>query len=67
MSGPALSLLLCGENADHLCSVADYFHEFAEALVCVNWLSMHGEQLVDVQEICLHVLHGFCINKDIQK
>lgn len=35
-SGPALSLFLCRESDDHLCSVADYLHEFAEGLVCVS-------------------------------
>lgn len=67
MCGPALGLLLYSENDDHLCSVADYLHELAQGLVCVDRMPVHGEKLVGLQEICLHVLHSFCTNKDIQK
>lgn len=55
MFGPALNLLLFGENGDHGSSIADDIPELAQGLVCVDWLPMYGEQLASLREICLHV------------
>lgn len=51
--GPALNLLLFGENGDHGCSIVDDLPDLAQGLVFVNWLPMYGEQLVSLPEIYL--------------
>lgn len=55
MYGPALNLLLFGENDDDGCSIADDLLELSQGLVCMDWLSMYGEHLVSLPEICLRI------------
>lgn len=78
MYHPALSFLLSIENDDHLCSAADYIHEFTQ---CIKTCEHNGLQygivghvwkasgrlvFICLHDISLHVLHAFCINKGIQ-